>query len=232
MPKDNLELNQNREIDISTKSIAYLKENKKSFIETYLKYGKIGNPKIAIFTAGSSGAGKTEYAISRKEKEVNLIHIDTDEIRNFFIPIGYNGKNSNMFQQASSKGVDILFKEAINRGFSVILDTNFSNFNIAKINLTKALKHQYIIEIVYILQDLDKCYEFAKIRESVTKRAVPKELIEKSFIRSTKTVIQAKESFKNSIILNVIDRINNRFYKDISAHEFFEIIPTNLKELL
>ena len=232
MPKYKQELNYNNGIDLSNKAVTYLKQNKRDFIEKYLKYGEISNPKIAIFTAGASGAGKTEYAITRKEKEFNLIHIDTDEIRDFFIPIGYNGKNSNIFQKASSRGVDILFKEAINKGFSVILDTNFSNFNIASINLTKALKHQYIIEIIYILQDLDKCFEFAKIREYVTKRTVPKELIEKSFIRSAKTVIQAKESFKNSIILNIIDRINNKFYKDISVHEFFEIIPNDLKELL
>jgi predicted kinase len=218
--------------NLNKKTLKYLKDNKENFIANYLKNAKIINSKIAIFTAGASGAGKTEYAISRKEKEPYLIHIDTDEIRNFFIPIGYNGNNANLFQQASSKGVDILYKEAINKGYSVILDTNFSNLNIASINLTKSLKHQYIIEIVYILQDLDKCLEFAKVREKVTKRVVPKEVIENSFINSINTVIQIKEFFKDRIILNLIDRIDNKFYENITANEFFEKIPNDLKEML
>ena len=37
--------------------------------------------KTAIFTAGASGAGKTEYAISKKEKEPFLLHMDIDDIR-------------------------------------------------------------------------------------------------------------------------------------------------------
>jgi len=217
--------------DLSNKATVYLKQYKKDFIDNCFKNKKINNPKIAIFTAGASGAGKTEYAISRKEKENYLIHIDTDNIRNFFIPIGYNGNNADLFQKASSKGVDILFKEAINKKYSVILDTNFSNFNIASINLTKALKHQYIIEIVYILQDLDKCFEFAKAREGITKRVVPKEVIEKSFINSINTTLQIKEIFGDTIILNVIDRVNNRLHQDISANDFFEKISIYLKDI-
>jgi len=209
----------------------YLKQNKKVFINTYLNNVKVIKPKMVIFTAGASGAGKTEYAISRIEKEPYLIHIDTDKIRDFFKPIGYDGSNSDIFQQASSNGVDLLFKEAINKGYSVILDTNFSNFNIAKINVTKAISHQYIIEIIYILQDLDKCYEFAKARENVTKRVVPKEVIKKSFVNSIKTVIKIKESFKDGIILNIIDRVNNKIYKNISTKEFFDRVKNYLKEL-
>ena len=92
---------------------------------------------------------------------------------------------------------------------------------ISKINLTKALKHQYIIEIVYILQDLDKCFEFAKAREKITKRVVPKEVIENSFKDSISTTLQIKEIFSNSVILNLIDRVDNKLYEDISANEFY-----------
>jgi len=214
--------------DLSKEAYIYIKENKQKFLKNYLK-GSVVKPKIVVFTAGASGAGKTEYAIKRKEIEPYLIHIDTDEIRDFFKPIGYNGANASLFQKASSKGVDILYKDAINRGYSVILDTNFSNFNIANINIQKALKHRYIVKIIYILQDLNKCYEFAKAREGVTKRAVPKEVVKKSFVKSFETVLQIKEIYQDRVNLTLIDRINKNTIEDIANREFFKVVS---KELL
>ncbi len=52
---------------IEEEALNYLKENKKDFLEKYLNSYEVQNIKTAIFTAGASGAGKTEYAISRKE---------------------------------------------------------------------------------------------------------------------------------------------------------------------
>lgn len=40
-----------------------------------------------------SGVGKTEFSIFLKENNQNLLHIDTDEIREFFRPVGYDGQN-------------------------------------------------------------------------------------------------------------------------------------------
>jgi UDP-N-acetylglucosamine kinase len=209
--------------------IKFLKRNKNKLYEIYFSKIKPVEPKIVIFTAGASGAGKTEYAKSRIKKESYLLHLDTDEIREFFRPVGYNGYNSSEYQQVASKGMDILYKKAINKGFSVILDSNFASFNIAKINIEKALNHKYIIEIVYILQDLEKCYEFAKARENITNRVVPKDIIKKSFINSFDTVLKIKEIFTNEINLILIDRINRRTIEDIQVKEFFEIVS---KEIL
>ena len=209
--------------------IKFLKENKEKLFETYFKKAKAVEPKIVIFTAGASGAGKTEYSKSRIKKEPYLLHLDTDEIREFFKPIGYNGTNASEYQKAASKGMDFLYKKAINKGFSVILDSNFSAFNIAQINIQKALKHKYIVEIVYILQDLDKCYEFAKAREKVTKRVVPKEVIENSLRNSFDTVLKIKEIFRNEVNLILIDRINKRTIENIETKDFFEIVS---KEIL
>ena len=209
--------------------IKFLKENKEKLFETYFKKAKAVEPKIVIFTAGASGAGKTEYSKSRIKKEPYLLHLDTDEIREFFKPIGYNGTNASEYQKAASKGMDFLYKKAIDKGFSVILDSNFSAFNIAQINIQKALKHKYIVEIVYILQDLDKCYEFAKAREKVTKRVVPKEVIENSLRNSFDTVLKIKEIFRNEVNLILIDRINKRTIENIETKDFFEIVA---KEIL
>ena len=210
------------------KKIKFLKENKDKLFKTYFNNIEIVKPKIVIFTAGASGAGKTEYAKSRIKKEPYLLHLDTDEVREFFRPIGYNGKNSAEYQQVASKGVDILYKQAINKNFSLILDSNFASFNIAKINIQKALKHRYIIEIVYILQELEKCYEFAKAREKITNRVVHKEIIKSRFINSFDTVLKIKEIFPQ-INLVLIDRIHKKTFEDIDSKRFFEIVS---KEIL
>ena len=210
------------------KALKYLKENKQKLFNLYFDDKFIHNPKIAIFTAGASGAGKTEYAISRIEKEDFLLHIDTDKIREFFTPIGYNGKNADEFQRISSKAVDLLYKESINRGYSIILDTNFANINIATININKALKNGYLIEIVYIYQEIDKCIDFAKKRENITKRKVPKDKIIYTFKNSMITTLSIKELFKDNILLTFIDRKNNYVYDNISSDNFFELVKKDL----
>ena len=78
--------------------------DKKDFIETYTQNVKPTDEKIAIFTAGMSGVGKTELATFLTEQNPNLLHIDTDEIREFFRPIGYDGQNSNLYQKVASRG--------------------------------------------------------------------------------------------------------------------------------
>jgi len=211
------------------KALKYLKENKQKLFNLYFDDKFIHNPKIAIFTAGASGAGKTEYAISRIEKEDFLLHIDTDKIREFFAPIGYNGQNADEFQRVASKAVDFLYKESINRGYSIILDTNFANINIATININKALKNNYLIEVVYIYQEIEKCIDFAKKRENITKRKVPKDKIIYTFTNSMITTLKIKQLFKDDILLNLIDRKNNRIREDIKDYEFLKFIQ---KELL
>lgn len=75
---------------IEEKAIKYLNENKQEFLKKYTNNIIAFDEKVVIFTAGMSGVGKTEFAIFLKEKNNNLLHIDTDEIRKFFKPIGYN----------------------------------------------------------------------------------------------------------------------------------------------
>jgi len=99
---------------------------------------------------------------------------------------------------------------------------------IYKINIQKALKHRYIIEIVYILQELEKCYEFAKAREKITNRVVHKEIIKSRFINSFDTVLKIKEIFPQ-INLVLIDRIHKKTFEDIDSKRFFEIVS---KEIL
>lgn len=210
-------------------AISFLKEHKKEFLKKYTDGFVEQNSKTAIFTAGASGAGKTEYAISRKKKEPYLLHIDIDEVRDFFIPVGYNGTNSSEYQEPASKGVNWIFDRASKKKFSFIMDSNFAEPTIAKSNIQRLLDKGYVIEINYIYRELYKCHEFAKQRESVTKRKVPMEIVEKTFQNSFSTVVHVKLFFQDTVILNLIDRENDIIHKDIDTKKFFELLQKETK---
>ena len=214
--------------NIEEQALKYLKDNKKDFLNKYLYGFKEQDIKTAIFTAGASGAGKTEYAISRKEKEPFLLHMDIDEIRNFFAPIGYNGTNSSDYQKPASKGVNWIFDKATKKGYSFILDSNFAELSIAQSNIKRLLDKEYIIEINYIFRNIEKSFEFAKKRESITKRKVPLEVVKSSFKNSFDTTLFIKSIFKETIILNLIDRENDIIHEDIDENQFFDFLKEEI----
>lgn len=217
--------------EIEEKAIGYLKGNKEQFLEQYL-FGiepKNEEYKTAIFTAGASGAGKTEYAIDRKSKEPFLLHIDIDSVREFFTPVGYDGSNSSEYQKPSSKGVNWLFDRAAKKGYSLIMDSNLAEITIAQSNIQRLLDKKYLVEINYIFRELSESYEFAKKREDKTKRKVPMNVVESTFKNSFDTTLFIKQLFSESVILNLIDRKNDKIYEDIDADKFFELLR---KEIL
>ena len=60
-----------------------MKNTKDRFFEIYLKNCEPLENKTAIFTAGASGSGKTEFAEYILELEPNFIHLDIDSIREY-----------------------------------------------------------------------------------------------------------------------------------------------------
>lgn len=201
--------------DIDKIAIDYLNKNKDDFLEVYTKDIKEVDNKMAIFTAGMSGVGKTELGIFFKESNPNLLHIDTDNIREFFRPIGYDGQNSNLFQKVSSRGFNELFTYSLKQGFSIILDSNFANLDIAISNIERLLKRGYTIDIYYLYNDPKVCFKYATTREVVTHRKVPKEVFIRSNINSYKTVLEIKTIFKEKINLSFIDKRDDSFYENI-----------------
>ncbi len=213
-------------IEVEKEAIKYLKNNRELLFNTYLdKYFPI-DEKVAYFTAGPSGAGKTEFIQQFLEVENNLVHLDIDNVRDFFIPIGYDGSNSDIFQKPASWGIQFLFDEIIKtRELSLVADSNLSHFQTAKENMVKLLKQDYKIEIFYVYNDLERCFLYTKKRESVTKRVVPEDVFFNSVIKSRNTTFEIKKLFDKNIILNIVDKRDNKYYENIDATQFLEIIP-------
>lgn len=201
--------------NIEKKAIEYLNNNKQDFLNEYTKGIVSMDEKFVIFTAGMSGVGKTELAIYFKEQIKNLIHIDTDEIRNFFKAIGYNGQNSNSFQKVASRGFNELFNYSMKNNYSMILDSNLASFTQAIQNIERLLKREYKIYIYYLYNNPKICFEYATRREVVTHRRVPKEVFVKSNENSYATVMEIKSMFKDKIVLNFFDKRDDSYYQNI-----------------
>lgn len=94
----------------------YVKTNTHEIIERFAGAtpSELNSP-TTIFTAGSPGAGKTEFAnqfaARFAERGSPMVHIDADEIRNL-LP-GYTGGNSYVFQKAAVIGVQKLFDHVL-----------------------------------------------------------------------------------------------------------------------
>jgi len=201
--------------ELEQRAIAFLNENKTAFFERYTQGVERTDEKYAIFTAGMSGVGKTEMAESLSSYDKTLLHIDTDAIREFFRPVGYNGQNSELFQKAASRGFNELFNYAMKHGYSMILDTNFASMGQAKQNIERLLKRGYNIEITYLYNHPSVCYEYAIAREVVTHRKVPLDVFERSNILSYQTVVEIKAAYGERVILHFIDKRDDSTYANI-----------------
>lgn len=215
-------------INIQEKALQYLKENKEEFLNKHTTGYFVQKIKTAIFTAGASGAGKTEYAISRKKKEPFLLHIDIDEVRDCFAPIGYNGTNSSEYQKPASKGVNWIFDKATKKGYSLIMDSNFAEPTIAQSNVQRLLDKEYVVEINYIFRKFERCYEFAQKRESITKRKVPMDVVKRTMKDSFSTTLYIKSTFQDAIILNLLDRENDIIHENIDEDRFLKLLEREI----
>ncbi len=215
--------------EIEEISIQYLNENKQAFLERYTDGIVPLDEKSVFFTAGMSGVGKTEFAIYLKENISNLLHIDTDEIRKFFEPIGYDGQNSDTFQKVASRGFNELFNYAMKKNYSMILDSNLASIGQAHQNIERLLKRGYNIQIVYFYNHPEVCFEYATEREVVTHRRVPKDVFVRSNENSYKTVLEIKSQFNEKITLNFIDKRDDSYHQDIDEEFLKEKIGENFE---
>lgn len=204
----------------------YLKFHKDAFFKSYTKGLSSSEEKVVYFTAGMSGVGKTELATFLKEKNPNLLHIDTDEIREFFRPIGYNGQNSDLYQRAASRGFNELFRYALKNGFSLIMDSNFANIDIQIQNITSLLRRDYHVNILYLYNEPDVCYEYATRRELVTHRKVSKDVFIRSNINSYNTVLAIKDFFEEQVYLDFANTssLNSGLYENIDSKQLQKLI--------
>lgn len=206
----------NNTVTLDEKTISELAyeeiKSKKSLLkDIFLRFKN--QDKKAFFLAGGAGAGKTELA-SGLNKLYQIDTIEADEIRKHCKY--YNGKNSHLFQRASSKGVSILMDTVLSKGLSFILDGNFSEYRLQNENISRALKKNYDVEINFVYRPLLIAKEYTEIREEKEGRRILDDTFYSKFISSITTVNKIKDKYP-LIKINFYDLHNDLVFKDINS---------------
>ncbi len=205
---------------IAEEAKLFIKKEKRALIKKFADLEKFppNEKPFSFFMAGSPGAGKTEFSKRLIEimAPISIVRIDADEIREF-IP-QYNGKNSDIVQGAASIGVDNLNYYTLKHKQNSIMDGTFANYSVARRNVINCLNKKRQISVFYIYQDPIIAWDFARKREKLEGRYVPKEAFIDAFFKAKENVKLIKEEFGNKIELNLVIKNENNGVQEIESN--------------
>jgi predicted ABC-type ATPase len=179
--------------------------------------------------AGSPGAGKTESAEALIKKFTNsnsILHIDSDDLRKEFSD--YNGKNSSLFQGATSILVDKMHDLALKQKQSFVFDGTFSNLEKSIQNIRRSLKRGREVFIIYVYQDPLQAWEFVKKRALKDGRVIPKEAFVEQYFAARANVNKVKEMFDKEVKVDLVEKNING--SNLRYKENISIIDNHIKE--
>jgi UDP-N-acetylglucosamine kinase len=160
---------------------------------------------VSVFMAGSPGAGKTESSKRLLENfHSKVLRIDTDEYREYFKELGYDGSNSNLFQGAASLITEKVHDYALKNSLSFVFDGTLSNYEKAVENIQRSLKKGREVQILYVYQEPHLAWTFTQKREEKEGRKILKETFVAQFIGSQETAQKVKDTFGEKVSLDII----------------------------
>lgn len=217
-PHNHLIPNAMTDDELREQAIAWVKSHKADLVARFAdpdKYPSVDNP-VSIFMAGSPGAGKTEF--SKRFIEglgESTARLDQDEVREI-LP-GYDGHNSDVFQKAASRGIEILHDSVLAHGQNFLLDTTFSSPAKAMTNVERSLNRGRKIHVIYVYQDPAVAWEFTKRREAVEGRRVPKEVFIRGFLGARMVTNEIMRTFGGAVTLMLVlknyDKLNQEEWR-------------------
>lgn len=177
------------------------------------------NP-VAVFMAGSPGAGKTESSkvllaeLEAKEPKARILRVDPDDLRCEFP--SYKGNNSYLFQGAISVLVGRILDLAHEQRQSFLLDGTLSNLKLARENVIRCLKKKRPVQILYVYQDPLQAWKFVQAREAEEGRNVPVARFVEQYFAARDVVNALKTEFGTDIMVDLLIKPNDsvdRLYK-------------------
>ena len=198
--------------DIGAEATRYVRDNAKKIIEQYADddLPVAANTALTIFLAGSPGAGKTETTkdllrtFKAESQMVNMIvRIDPDLIRED-LP-HYAGGNAHLFQEGVTVAADKIYNHCIKKNKHLIFDSTLAIYDKARQNVSKALKKNRAVFIVYVYQDPLIAWEFTQAREAKEGRRITKEAFVDRLLGARETVHRITEEFGDAVTLMVLD---------------------------
>lgn len=208
------------EQEIRDRAVEWAKANRTDFANRFTDVSKYPGEKmpVALFMAGSPGAGKTEAAKALASEVGSFLRIDPDDFR-VHIP-GYTGENSWLVQDAVSALVERVLDKAFQQKQSFLLDGTLSSLPVAERNVARCVNKGRPVQIIYVYQDPGLAWQFVKAREQQEGRRIPPERFVQQFFASRDVVNALKvkfgQSIKIDVILKDIDGTNRRYHANVS----------------
>ena len=210
------------EQQLQEEALEYARRNKKAIARELTDpaiFIPEANP-VAVFMAGSPGAGKTESSkvllaeLESKEPKARILRVDPDDLRCRFP--SYTGKNSYLFQGAISilTGKILDFAHAQHQSF--LLDGTLSNLKQARENVLRCLKNKRPVQILYVYQDPLQAWKFVQAREAEEGRNVPVGRFIEQYFAARDVVNALKTEFATDIMVDLLVKPNDgvdRLYK-------------------
>lgn len=212
------------EEEIERKAMEYARTHKKDIAAelTNLEAFPPDEIPVSVFMAGSPGAGKTESArslIERLTKDgTSILRIDSDDLRARFKE--YTGKNSNLFQGATSIIADKMQDIALRQSQNFVFDGTLSNLARAQENIERSLRRGRIAYVIYVYQDPLQAWRFVQARKEKDGRDIPKQIFIEQFFKARENVNRLKLNFGNKlhvdIVVKNIDGSDFKYFGNIS----------------
>ncbi len=185
---------------------------------------------VSVFMAGSPGAGKTESSrrlIERFSSDGHsILRIDADDLRPRFS--GYTGKNSTLFQYATSILADKMQDLAIDHRQNYVFDGTFTNLERARENIERSLKHDRVVQILYVYQDPLQAWKFVLERERKDGRTIPKDAFIDQYFTARENVNILKNEFGKRIHVDLI--VKNIDGTDFRYRENVDNVDSHIPE--
>ena len=158
---------------------------------------------VAVFMAGSPGAGKTEASIELIARlGGQALRIDPDELRDE-LP-GYTGFNSQLFQPAVSRLVERMLDTAFDQSQSFVLDGTLSHYDKAAANIDRALRKDRAVQVLYVYQEPAQAWAFVQAREQAEGRHVPPDTFIEQYFAARDVVNRLKSHFGGTIRIDLL----------------------------
>ncbi|MDP2665090.1 MAG: zeta toxin family protein [bacterium] len=218
--------------EIEEEAISFAKSHKEEIareLTSLEKFPKDSSP-VSVFMAGSPGAGKTESSHRLIERFSGgghaVLRIDPDDLRVRFQD--YNGKNSPLFQGATTIIAERMQDMAIEHNQNYIFDGTLTNLKKAQENISRGLKHDRVVQILYIYQDPLQAWKFVQDREKKDGRVIPKDVFVQQYFQARANVNQLKKEFGSRLRVDII--VKNIDGSDFQYKENIGVIDSYISE--
>jgi len=212
--------------------VKWSKENRKKLCRDFLSKKEVKKwQKIALFMAGSPGAGKTEFIrrLLSDDQKVWYYILDLDEIRSW-MP-WYKWKYAEKYTQWAIKILEMLIDDCIHNEYPFVLDGTFTSTKAMERNIERLINKSYKIGVFYIHTVPELAWLYTLYRWKDEWRLIPVSRFIRDYYLAPENICLFWEKYHEAIDIYIV----NKKYEDgiikydlfpadnsMSIHDFFD----------